>query len=88
MPSIVVPREGSVAGWVVRTGEPLVVADAGSDPRFYRKADEQSSFSTRSILAVPMIAWGIVIGGLETINKRGGGEFTEEDIELLGVLGD
>ncbi len=88
MPSIVVPMEGSVAGWVVRTGEPLVVADAGSDPRFYRKADEQSTFTTRSILAVPMIARDNVIGVLETINKKGGGEFTEEDVELLGVLGD
>ncbi len=88
MHSIIVPMEGSVAGWVVQTGKPLVVADASSDPRFYRKADEQSTFTTRSILAVPLIARGNVIGVLEAINKKGGGEFTEEDIELLGVLGD
>ncbi len=86
--SIIVPMEGSVAGWVVRTGEPLVIADAGKDPRFYAKADEQSGSTTRSILAVPLITRDNVLGVLEAINKRGGAEFTEEDVELLSVLGD
>jgi GAF domain-containing protein len=55
--SIITPMEGSVAGWVVQTGEPLVVPDVRNDPRFdfSSKADEQSSFITRSILAVPLI---------------------------------
>jgi len=86
--SIVVPMEGSVAGWVVKTGEPVVIADARSDPRFYRKVDEQSTFVTQSILAVPMIARGNVIGVLEAINKRNGVAFTDEDVELLAVVGD
>lgn len=86
--SIVVPMEGSVAGWVVKTGEPVVIADARSDPRFYRKVDEQSTFVTQSILAVPMIARGNVIGVLEAINKRDGVAFTDEDVELLAVVGD
>ena len=85
--SIIVPMEGSIAGWVVQTGKHLVVSDARKDPRSYRKADEQSGATTRSILAVPLIARGNVIGVLEAINKEGGVEFTEEDIELLTVLG-
>ncbi len=85
--SIIVPMENSVAGWVVQTGEPLVVSDASQDPRCYRKADEQSTLTTRSILAVPLTARGNVIGVLEGINKEGGAQFTEEDIELLTVLG-
>jgi len=88
MRSIVVPMEGSVAGWVVQNGKPLVVADVRTDPRFYHKADEQSTYTTRSILAVPLIARGNVIGVLETVNKKSGDEFTEEDTELLTVLGD
>ncbi len=88
MPSIVVPMEGSVAGWIVQTGKPLVVPDARNDSRFYRKADEQSTFTTRSILAVPLIARGNVIGVLEAVNKEGRGDFTEEDVELLTVLAD
>jgi signal transduction histidine kinase len=87
--SIVVPMEGSVAGWVVQTGKSLVVPDARDDPRFdfSSKADEQSRTTTRSILAVPLTVRENVIGVLEAINKRGGLDFTEEDVELLTVLG-
>jgi signal transduction histidine kinase len=88
--SIVVPMEGTVAGWVARTGEPLVVPDARQDPRFRfsRQADEQSTLITGAILAVPLIARGNVIGVLEAINKKDGAEFTAEDVELMSVLGD
>jgi signal transduction histidine kinase len=85
--SIVVPMEGSVAGEVVQTGEPIVVQDAGQDPRRYRKADEQSSFHTRSLLAVPLVVRGNVIGVLEAVNKLEGAEFSSEDIEMMTVLG-
>jgi len=88
MRSIVVPMEGSIAGWVVQTGAPLVIPDVRSDPRHYHKADEQSTFTTHSILAVPLIARDNVIGVLEALNKKNGAEFGEEDVELLTVLGD
>ncbi|HET91781.1 MAG TPA: GAF domain-containing sensor histidine kinase [Chloroflexi bacterium] len=88
--SIVVPMEGSVAGWVVQTGQSLVVPDAQADPRFdfSSKADEQSTFTTRSILAIPLIFREQVIGVLEAINKQGGTPFIPEDVEMLAVLGD
>jgi signal transduction histidine kinase len=88
--SIVVPMEGSVAGWVVQNCESLIVPDAQNDPRFdfASKADEQSTFTTRSILAVPLISRDTVIGVLEAINKEDGAEFTQEDLGLLEVLGD
>jgi len=88
--SIVVPMEGTVAGWVARTGDSLVVPDARQDPRFRfsRQADEQSTLITGAILAVPLIARGNVIGVLEAINKKDGAEFTDEDVELMSVLGD
>ncbi|HDQ72896.1 MAG TPA: GAF domain-containing protein, partial [Chloroflexi bacterium] len=84
------PIEGSVAGWVVQKGQSLIVDDAQNDPRFdfSSKADAQSTFTTRSILAVPLFSRDRVIGVLEAINKVGGGKFTEEDVELLTVLAD
>jgi signal transduction histidine kinase len=84
--SILVPMEGSIAGWVVRSREPLVVPDVSDDSRFYRQADEQSAFTTHSILAVPLFARDRVIGVLEAVNKEGGAEFTDEDVELLVAL--
>jgi signal transduction histidine kinase len=88
MRSIAVPMEGSVAGWVAQTGEPLVVPDTAMDPRFYPEVDAQSTFTTRSILAVPLITRGNVIGVLEALNKKDSAGFTEEDLEMLTVLGD
>ncbi len=87
--SIVVPMEGSVAGKVVQTGKPIVVPDVHKDSRtVYRQTDKQSGFVTRSILAVPLAARDNVIGVLEAMNKKEGSEFTDEDLELLTVLGD
>lgn len=87
--SIVVPMEGSVAGQVVQTGKPLVVPDVSRNTRSaYRQTDKQSGLITRSIMAVPLIARSKVIGVLEAMNKREGNDFTDEDLELLSVLGD
>jgi signal transduction histidine kinase len=86
--SIIVPMEGSIAGTVVQTGKHLIVPDVHKDPRWSRGVDEQTDFTTRSILTAPLIARGNVIGVLQAINKEGGGDFTEEDVELLTLLGD
>jgi signal transduction histidine kinase len=87
--SIVVPMENSIAGSVVQTGKPIVVQDTQESHHFYyREADEQSAFTTRSILAIPMIVRGNVIGVLEAVNKQEGADFADEDIEMMTVLGD
>jgi len=85
--SVTVPMEGSIAGWVVQTGKPLVVPDVRNDPRHYRGVDEQADFATHAILAVPLTTRGKVLGVLEAVNKRNGAAFTDEDVELLTVLG-
>jgi signal transduction histidine kinase len=86
--SIIVPMEGSIAGTVVQTGRPLVVPDVRKDPRWSPGVDEQTDFTTRSILTAPLIARDNVIGVLQAINKEGGEDFTEDDVELLTLLGD
>lgn len=87
--SIVVPMEGSIAGQVVQSGEPVIVQDVRRDSRSaYRQTDRQSGFATRSIIAVPLTVRNKVIGVLEAMNKKEGREFTDEDLELITVLGD
>jgi signal transduction histidine kinase len=88
---IVVPLEGSIAGWVIKTGQPAVVNDVQHDSRHYNQADklvsdDQTQFVTRSILAVPLEAQGKIIGVLEVVNKVGDQPFTDEDLELLETL--
>jgi len=83
---IPVPMDGSIAGWVVRTGDPAIVNDVQSDERHYDKTDDATQFVTRSLLAVPLIAQGKIIGALEVLNKVGNRPFSGEDIELLKTL--
>ena len=80
-----VPAGQGIAGWVVEHGEPVVVADPRSDPRFYGGVDEQSGFETKSILAVPMTTRERTIGVIEVINKREGA-FDERDVRLARAL--
>jgi signal transduction histidine kinase len=84
--SIVVPLDNSIAGWVFKEGEPLLIADVRKDPRHYHRADDITQFSTRSILGVPLRVKDKVIGVLEVLNKTDDEEFTQNDVETLTIL--
>ncbi|MBI3597718.1 MAG: GAF domain-containing protein [Nitrospirae bacterium] len=77
-----------IAGWVAKTGEPVIVADAQKDPRFNRKADEKSSFVTRNMICVPIKIKGKIIGVLQAINKLGTQPFSKWDLEEFQSLAD
>jgi signal transduction histidine kinase len=83
---IVVPLEGSIAGWVVMHGEARVIEDVSRDPDFYSSVDEALQFRTRNVLAVPLRAPSKVIGALEAVNKRDGERFSSDDIKTLSIL--
>jgi adenylate cyclase len=75
-----------IAGHAFSTGEPLLILDPYSDPRFNSKIDEQTGFITRNIVCVPIrTVKGDVIGVAQSLNKRKG-EFTEEDMQLLASM--
>lgn len=87
MEQIVVPMEGSLAGWVATHGEPVLVEDTQKDERFFNKVDQTIKFETRNLLGVPMIAHGKVIGVVEVINKLNPEEpWTEDDVNTLSAL--
>jgi signal transduction histidine kinase len=83
---VTVPLDGSIAGWIVREGKPLLIPDVRQDPRFYAQVDETTDFETRSILGVPLQARGQVIGVLEALNKTGDKIFTQDDMHTLSTL--
>jgi PAS domain S-box-containing protein len=77
-----VPMGQGVVGAVAQSRKWEIVPDVESDPRFYRKVSEDIGFVTRSILCVPMIAKGRVIGAIELLNKLNG-SFTADEAERL-----
>jgi len=85
MLGIVIPVEGSIAGWIVTHSEPVVVPDTSKDSRWSQKVDQQTSFVTRSILGVPLVTRDKSIGALEALNKRTG-TFNQDDATTLQTL--
>ncbi len=84
--SIVIPMEGSTAGWIVKHGEPRVIEDVTREPSHYQGVDDTVEFTTRNLLGVPMRAHNRVIGVLEALNKRNGEPFNEHDVKTLTIL--
>ncbi len=80
---VVVPMSNSIAGWVVKHGESLLIEDAQKDDRHFQKSDNELAFTTRSLIAVPLAVKGQVIGVLEALNKAGDQTFDEDDGNLL-----
>lgn len=75
------PSNQGVSGWVMEHGEPALVQDTASDPRFYRQADERTGHDTRAIICAPLQVKGEVLGTIQAINPRQG-TFTEDDLQL------
>ncbi|HID56662.1 TPA: GAF domain-containing protein, partial [Candidatus Poribacteria bacterium] len=75
-----------VAWWVAQTGEPMILNDVESEPRFTGEMDKITGFKTRNMICVPLKLKGELIGVIEVINKVGGEGFTEGDLELLEML--
>ncbi len=85
MERIEVPLKGSIAGWVVQYGRPRVIQQVKDAEQFTVSAqvDSLTTFSTDSLLAVPLMVKGKVIGVLEALNKKDQQFFSHEDVETL-----
>jgi signal transduction histidine kinase len=74
-----------LVGQVAKTGEPIISNDTSVDERWQGEV-LASGFSTDSILAVPLVTKGRVVGVLEVINKQDGTIYVEDDVELLSAF--
>ncbi|MGH9602017.1 MAG: sensor domain-containing diguanylate cyclase, partial [Terriglobales bacterium] len=57
-----------IAGWVAQHGEPLIVPDVYTDPRFAKRIDEMTKWQTRSIICLPLKSRQRVLGVIQLIN--------------------
>jgi len=85
MKQVSVPIEGSVAGTVFRTNRPMIINEAGQDPRHYDAVSKKTGVEVHSLLAVPMRIHDRLTGVLEALNKVNR-NFNEKDQGLLGVI--
>ncbi|MEE8575812.1 MAG: response regulator, partial [candidate division Zixibacteria bacterium] len=75
------PVGASIAGYVAKTAEPLVVDDIESDERFKRINRER--YSSTSLLCVPLVIKGNTLGVINMSNKQTGDGFDKNDLKLL-----
>ncbi|MEW6557900.1 MAG: GAF domain-containing protein [Elusimicrobiota bacterium] len=74
-----------IVGIAVHTGRVVISNNVQDDPRFKKDIDWLTGFTTKSVIAVPMIIKGKTIGAIELINKKIG-EFTNEDTEIISAV--
>ncbi|CAM4765523.1 unnamed protein product [Rotaria magnacalcarata] len=74
------PMDKGIAGYVATTGKTLNIVDAYSDERFNRDIDQRTGYKTKTLLCMPIMIQGHVIGVVQMVNKRNG-HFTKSDEE-------
>ena len=79
------PAGHGIVGWVIEHGEPALVSNVSQDPRFFGDIDQQTGFTTRSVICIPLQTEQETIGAIEVMNKTTG-TFTQEDLRLLSWL--
>lgn len=72
-------------GWMIKHRKTLFSNNIREDERFRHIPEEQLMF--RSIICVPLMVKGGLIGYLAVFNKKNGEDFTEEDRRLLTIIG-
>jgi GAF domain-containing protein len=80
------PSSTGIAGWVLVTGQPLVLDDVAADPRFAAQAAESTGYVPRAIMAVPLLSGERTLGVLEVLDRPSGERFTADEANLLGMF--
>jgi diguanylate cyclase (GGDEF)-like protein len=83
-----VPLGDGIAGWVAREGQPVLVEDVRADQRFSDRFDGLAGPETRSVLAVPLLAKGRVLGVIELAGGEASRPFSPEDLLTLRTIAD
>jgi len=80
-----------IAGWVARERRPLLIENAEEAPlvraaRRLRPGPRDRRYRDVSLLCVPLIAKGRVLGVINVNDKTNGRPFDEEDVSLLSTI--
>lgn len=74
-----------IVGTAVQTGRAILVNDVRKDERFKKDIDWLTGFTTKSLVAVPMIMKGVTFGVIELVNKKSG-DFSDKDAKIITAI--
>jgi two-component system, cell cycle response regulator len=75
-----------IAGYILETGQSLVLEDVSTDSRFSSQAWAYNGFRTGSIIGTPLKTESKVFGVIEMINRIDEIPFDEKDLALLSSI--
>jgi transcriptional regulator with GAF, ATPase, and Fis domain len=79
------PVDQGIAGSVFRSGQAELIPDVTKDSRHYNAVDQQTDFTTLSMIAAPLKTKDRTVGVLEVLNKKDG-SFQEDDLRFLKTI--
>lgn len=77
-----------IAGWVAENGSSLLIPDVSKDPRFCDTIDRVASFTTRSVVCIPVKSHERTLGVVELVNSMDEESFSDADLQLLTTIAD
>jgi GAF domain-containing protein len=80
------PAGTGIAGWVLTTGEPLVVDDLSADTRWSRSAAESTGYVPKSMMAVPLLVEERALGVLSVLDRPAETKLRLAEVDLLGLF--
>ncbi|MCB8971765.1 MAG: GAF domain-containing protein [Thermoleophilales bacterium] len=81
-----IPSDTGIAGFVLASGEPLVIEDVNTDPRFARDVAERSGYVPNGLMVVPLMRGEMAIGVLSVLD-RPRERFSSAEMHLLAQFG-
>ncbi len=84
------PREGSVVGEVISTGEPVIAEGMETRRGYHTEMDEETGYVTRNTVCAPIrsrTGHGVT-GALQVLNRTDGRPFTGADKSRLAEIAD
>jgi len=83
---LVIPANKGIVGYVVQNRTIKKVNDTAKEPLFYKEVDEMTGYTTKNILALPLIGSDdTLIGVIQLLNKKTG-KFTPKDLNIAHLF--
>ncbi|GAA1030933.1 hypothetical protein GCM10009557_24610 [Virgisporangium ochraceum] len=80
------PAGTGVAGWVVASGQPMIVDDVSGLTQFAHQVAESTGYVPGSIMAAPLMRYEVCIGVLEVLDRTATPRSELADVDLLALL--
>jgi GAF domain-containing protein len=81
-----IPPGTGVAGWVVESGQSVVIEDVAADPRFAVEQAERTGYVPRELMAAPLLLEDRVLGVLNVLDRPERRRFSVAEMELLELF--